>query len=249
MMKRYLFFTTLLPPLLALMVALGAGEVFAENIDPLDDESQYAYGENVGWYNFEPMEGPGVTVSATQIEGFAWQENIGWINLSPTTFGGVTNNGLGNLAGYAWSENAGWISFSCTNTASCATVDYGVTIDLNGDFHGWGYGENIGWIHFNSTSPVSYKVQTAWTPIVFGDLDCNGAFDGTDVLIQASLMVGLIECTGLPSCIETCPDDMMAQSDWDCSDSIDGTDVLIGSSIIVGIITEADTPLAQGCDG
>lgn len=27
---------------------------FAENIDPYDDGSQYAYGENIGWVNFEP---------------------------------------------------------------------------------------------------------------------------------------------------------------------------------------------------
>jgi hypothetical protein len=209
---------------------------YGENIDPLNDDSQYAYGENVGWCNFEPIEG--------------WQANIGWINLSPTTFGGVINDGFGNLAGYAWSENAGWISFSCTNNASCATVDYGVTIDSNGDFNGWGYGENIGWIHFNSTSPVPYKVQTAWTPIVFGDLDCNGRFDGTDVLIQASLVVDLISCErdliGFP-CINTCPDDVLARSDWDCMGTIDGTDVLIGASIVVDIITEADTPLGQGC--
>jgi hypothetical protein len=67
------------------------------------------------------------------------------------------------------------------------------------------------------------------------------------VLIQASLVVDLVQCTDLPSCIETCPDDMMAVCDWDCSSSIDGTDVLIGASIIVDIITEADTPLGQGC--
>ena len=27
---------------------------FAENIDPNEDGSQYAYGENIGWVNFEP---------------------------------------------------------------------------------------------------------------------------------------------------------------------------------------------------
>jgi hypothetical protein len=84
-------------------------------------------------------------------------------------------------------------------------------------------------------------------PVVLGDLDCDEAFTGTDVLIQASLVVDLVQCTDLPSCIETCPDDMMAVCDWDCSSSIDGTDVLIGASIIVDIITEADTPLGQGC--
>jgi len=27
---------------------------YVENIDPNDDGSQYAYGENVGWLSFEP---------------------------------------------------------------------------------------------------------------------------------------------------------------------------------------------------
>ena len=35
------------------MLALGSLG-FAENIDPNNDDSQYAYGENVGWVNFEP---------------------------------------------------------------------------------------------------------------------------------------------------------------------------------------------------
>ena len=30
--------------------------VYAENIDPYDVNSQYAYGENVGWLNFEPSQ-------------------------------------------------------------------------------------------------------------------------------------------------------------------------------------------------
>src|SRR4030042_756352 len=56
---------------------------FAENIDPDNDGSQYAWGENVGWINFEPSQGPGVTVSDTAISGYAWGENIGWINFVP----------------------------------------------------------------------------------------------------------------------------------------------------------------------
>ncbi|MHC4666287.1 MAG: hypothetical protein ACYS9T_10085, partial [Planctomycetota bacterium] len=69
---------------------------FAENIDPNEDGSQYAYGENVGWLNFEPTEGNGVHVSQTQ------------------------------LTGYVWAENIGWMSLACENTSSCGTVDYGV---------------------------------------------------------------------------------------------------------------------------
>jgi hypothetical protein len=150
--------------ILAICLLLCCGDLYAENIDPYEDGSQYAHGENVGWLNFEPnVPGDpcdyGVTVSDTGLTGFIWAENIGWINLSPATYGGVVNDGSENLSGYAWGENVGWISFSCDNTSSCGTVDYGVTIDDQGNFDGYGWGENIGWIHFQSASPVAYKVQ------------------------------------------------------------------------------------------
>lgn len=131
----------------------------AENIDPYEDDSQYAWAENVGWLNFEPSQGPGVHVYPDRLEGYLWAENIGWINLSPTTYGGVSNDGAGNLSGYAWGENVGWISFSCENTASCETVDYGVTIDFDGNFAGYAWSENIGWINFNDSHLAGYGVK------------------------------------------------------------------------------------------
>ena len=47
MNKRYLLIS-------AVCVLLCCSNLFAENIDPYEDGSQYAYGENVGWVNFEP---------------------------------------------------------------------------------------------------------------------------------------------------------------------------------------------------
>jgi hypothetical protein len=143
--------------------------VLAENIDPDNDNSQYGYGENVGWLNAEPLGdgGPGIQVSKSTLTGWMWAENLGWISLScenTSSCGavnyGVTNDGAGTLAGWGWAENAGWISFSCINTGSCGSVSYGVTIDSDGDFDGFAYGENIGWIHFQSTAPIPYKVKT-----------------------------------------------------------------------------------------
>ena len=125
--------------------------LYAENIDPYDVNSQYAYGENIGWLNFEPSEGDGVQVSSIDVQGYLWAENIGWINLSPVSYGGVVNDGSGNLSGYAWGENVGWINFS---------PDYGgVTIDTDGNFDGWAWGENIGWINFNSADLYGYNVK------------------------------------------------------------------------------------------
>ena len=138
-------------PIFTMAILTLASVASAENIDPYEDSSQYAYGENVGWLNFEPSQGSGVQVSSSHVTGYVWAENIGWINLSPTSYGGVVNDGVGNLSGYAWAENVGWINFNPTHG--------GVTIDTDGNFDGWAWGENIGWIHLASTSPVSYGVQ------------------------------------------------------------------------------------------
>lgn len=140
-------------------------KVNAENIDPYNDDSQYAYGENVGWLNFEPNipADPcdyGVTVSDTGLTGFIWAENIGWINLDPNDVDpntGITNDGTGLLSGLAWGENVGWINFSPKVAGD--PNHYGVTIDHEGNFDGWAWGENIGWIHFQSAGPVAYEVK------------------------------------------------------------------------------------------
>ena len=136
---------TLRLPQLALLLwaTLGVGVTqsvaHAANIDPA---KKFAWGENVGWFNFAPSQGPGVTVTESAVTGFAWAENIGWINLSPES-GGVFNDGQGNLSGYAWGENVGWINF--------APIGGGVRITPAGFFVGFAWGENIGWINFAPT--------------------------------------------------------------------------------------------------
>ena len=131
--------------LAALLIGAAAEIVQAGNIDPDNQGEQYAWGENVGWINFKPSQGPGVTVTSAAVTGFAWAENVGWINLSPAD-GGVMNDGLGRLSGFAWGENIGWINF--------APVGAGVNIDANGRFLGFAWGENIGWINFSVPSGV-----------------------------------------------------------------------------------------------
>ena len=169
---------------LALAVAALASGVLAENVDPNDDSSQFAYGENVGWLNAEPANcgDCGVQVNTTDVTGWMYGENIGWINLSCQNHGtcgavdyGVDKDASGNLSGYAYGENVGWISFSCANTGSCGTVNYGVTVDQpTGVFSGNAYGENIGWITFSDNALVAYQVQT------FPDTDGDGALDDVD---------------------------------------------------------------------
>ncbi len=154
-------------PRLVVLVAsilLACGAAFAENIDPANDGSKYAWAENLGWINLRPQGagGPGVQVSDSGLTGWAWSENAGWISLScqnTSSCGanayGVTNNGSGTLGGYAWSENKGWINFAPTGA--------GVVINgCTGVFSGRAWSENAGWITFSSTGPNPYQVATSW---------------------------------------------------------------------------------------
>ncbi len=145
------------------ILAICAKVPLGENIDPDNDGSQYAWGENVGWINFEPdlsESSVGATVSCEKLTGFIWAENIGWINLDPDDSDpetGIKNDDTGTLSGFAWCENVGWINFN--PKVGGEATGCGVTIDNKGNFDGWAWGENIGWIHFRSAGPVAYKVK------------------------------------------------------------------------------------------
>jgi hypothetical protein len=186
----------------AFAAVAAAAAALAENVDPQNNNSQFAWGENVGWINAEPnvAGNPGVHVTGTDVTGYMWGENLGWINMScknNSTCGttgnyGVENDGAGNLSGYAWGENVGWISFACDNNpSSCGSSgDYGVAIDpATGDWSGYAWGENIGWISFADTAPHPYKVTTDDGDGIAGASD-NCPFDAnvnqvnTDVIVR-----------------------------------------------------------------
>jgi hypothetical protein len=171
-------------------------ESLAGNIDPLDLDAHYAYGENVGWLNFKPALGEGVFITDTQIMGYIWAENVGWINLSPD-HGGVVNDGLGNLSGWAWGENVGWISFACHDTGSCDQAYYQVMIDpVTGIFGGYAWGENIGWVTFEALSPGIFFLETDWRDNVLpGDINDDGKIGIVDAIM------GLRICAGLPAVV------------------------------------------------
>jgi len=73
---------TNLTPAAILMLIVAA--TATENTDPDGDGSQYAYGENVGWLNAEPLGdgGPGVRVEDFELTGWFWGENVGWVSLA-----------------------------------------------------------------------------------------------------------------------------------------------------------------------
>jgi len=159
----------------------------SDTIDPSSTGRQYAYQENAGWLDAEPLGdgGPGASIFQTTVMGWMWSETAGWLSLSclntqsctEVDFG-VVHDGMGHLSGYAWAENAGWMSFSCTNTSSCGLVDYGVSIDpTSGNLSGFAWAENIGWVSFSCTNTAScaavdYGVTTQIpfpSELIFGD--------------------------------------------------------------------------------
>jgi hypothetical protein len=153
--------------LIAIMLFALSAAAFGENIDPDNDGSQYCYGENIGWINLQPSQGPGITVTDSAVSGMAWGENIGWINFSHAQ-GGITNDGSGTLSGKAWGENIGWINLGHNQTGSRVKID-----PQTGVFSGYGWGENIGWINFAG-------VKTSWrgapaTHIVTPSAGANGS--------------------------------------------------------------------------
>lgn len=94
----------------------------------------YAWGENVGWISLNCSNTSScgtVDYKVTNdgngtLGGHAWSENLGWILFAPDN-GGVTIGSSGVFSGWAWGENVGWITFNCSDTSSCATVDYKVS--------------------------------------------------------------------------------------------------------------------------
>jgi len=161
---NYITYPVLIAVIVLCLVAVA--QAAAGNINAVD---KWAWGSNVGWINFRPTHGGGVTVYSDHLEGYAWGENIGWIRLGSYDGGGshtytndaantygVNNDGNGNLSGYAWGTNVGWINFNPTHSQ--------VTIDPDtGSFDGYAWGENIGWIHFKNADPA-YNVVTEYRP-------------------------------------------------------------------------------------
>jgi|GEM_PF-763907 len=176
-----------------------------ENIDPNNDDNQYAWSQNSGWINFEPTTNPAVFVTAEKLIGYCWGENIGWINLNCENNGtcdsvdyGVVNDGIGNLSGFAWGQNVGWINFNPVVPSD--PTDYGVKIAANGAFSGWAWGQNIGWINFGIVDNYViackvtvidfYNFTQDWLEVgdtVAGDLDDNNVVDYSDFAILSLL--------------------------------------------------------------
>src|SRR2546430_12384163 len=71
----------------AAAIAALLGAVFAivraETINPNNDNSKFAYAENVGWINAEPSGngGPGGQVDGRKLTRYMYGEDNGWVEL------------------------------------------------------------------------------------------------------------------------------------------------------------------------
>ncbi|MBP6904661.1 MAG: carboxypeptidase regulatory-like domain-containing protein [Candidatus Pacebacteria bacterium] len=134
---------------------------------------------------FTTQSSKNITVSSTELRGWAWGEGIGWIvmNCADTTSGCSATNGNfkvantagGLLSGYAWGENAGWVNFGPFTNPLISTVkitggEFGGTLGNAG----YAWAENYGWIKFDCSSPTSC-VKTDWDPS--STYQCNDGID------------------------------------------------------------------------
>lgn len=89
---------------------------------------------------------------------------MGFFAYSPMAVHAATTD---NVTGWAWSGSIGWISLNCTNLDTCATSNYGVTLDDKpGDsgtaiMSGYAWSETVGWICFGSTCTGNTPEGTA----------------------------------------------------------------------------------------
>lgn len=100
---------------------------------------------------------------------YAWSENAGWIDFGPSE--GNVHVTDSALSGYAWGELVGWISLNCSNTDTCATVDYKVTNNNEGTLGGYAWSENVGWIDFDpANGGVTISSSGVFSGYAWGEL-------------------------------------------------------------------------------
>ncbi len=174
---------------LVAIASASATGLAQSNINPDD---KWAWGENVGWINWQhDAEDPngisaGVIIADTYLAGFIWTGNVGWINLgdgSPadgfhyanlddTDFGVNLFPATGRLTGYAWGENVGWINFGGGTFADPPNIPR--LVENGCRLRGFVWGENVGWINLDDD-------EAFVGVLIHGDLDYDRDVDLADL--------------------------------------------------------------------
>ena len=168
-------------PLALVLALLASVDVFADSTVDLD--AAFAWGGNVGEFNWRPSLADGVVTGEYVCSGKVWAANAGWINLgSGTPADGVryqNNDGAdfgvnllpdGSLRGLAWGANIGWVNFEATGNPR---IDFATGI-LSG--HAWA--ANLGWITLDDGG--SHFVATTSIP-AGADTDADGITDAWEL--------------------------------------------------------------------
>ena len=105
---------------------------------PMPRDDRWAWGENIGWINFEGQPGGQgqVRFLPAGLSGYAWAENVGWIN-------------VGQGGDYVPADEQGPPTFPNPNQRFGVRIE-GQIGDAVRPLSGWAWGENIGWLNFNT---------------------------------------------------------------------------------------------------
>lgn len=166
------------------------GVLGAEGDSTVHPDAAFAWGGNVGEFNWRPSLADGVVTGEYVCSGLIWAANAGWINLGDgapadgiryrnddgTDFG-VNLLADGSLRGLAWGANIGWINFEAVGDPR---INF-ATGALTG--HVWGVG--VGWVSF--AAAPDHGVAT--TVIAAGrDSDADGLTDAWELFHTGDLL-------------------------------------------------------------
>ena len=129
-------------------------------------------GTTINFGKFTTQSAYNITVSDTELRGYAWGEAVGWIvtNCADTTSGCSSTNAnfkvtntAGVLSGYAWGQATGWINFGpfVNNAAPQVKIASDGLFGGTTGAAGYAWSQNFGWIKFDCSNPASCT-ETDW---------------------------------------------------------------------------------------
>ena len=193
---------------LLFILALAALAPIARADSTVDPAAAFAWGGNVGEFNWRPSLADGVLTGEYVCSGMVWAANAGWINLgSGTPANGIryqntdgADSGVnlladGSLRGLAWGANIGWVNFAASGNPH---IDF-----ATGILSGYAWGANVGWITLDDGA--NHFVATTAIP-AGADTDADGLTDAWELDHAGNLVTftldGDADGDGIPDVVE-----------------------------------------------
>ena len=136
--------------LTASVLAFCGGPAIADST--VDPANAFAWGGNIGEFNWRPSLAEGVLTGEYVCSGKVWAANAGWINLGSSTPAngiryqntdgadcGVNLLADGKLRGLAWGANIGWITLDdgAAHFVATTAIPAGADTDADGITDAW----------------------------------------------------------------------------------------------------------------